>query len=179
MWRVIFGLSSARHLTVNDATLDEYEARHLPADTSWLKAPPLAIASPLWKFGTYSRTGRLSRVIDRTAEKQKLAAAAREESLRIQNARRRLASGRRVRLSELGLLESAEFELLLDLLGESVSPDMLSGNTSELVSADGSLRVRLEPTGDGRIAVIDTEEGSLAGPDQWMTVEDISEEVVL
>jgi uncharacterized protein (TIGR02677 family) len=179
MWRLVFGLNPARHLMVNDATLDDYEARQLSADTSWLKAPPLTIAAPLRKFGTFSRSGRLSRIIDRTAEKEKLAEAARDESMRIQNARRRFASGRRMRLSELGSLHTAEFEFLLDLIGESFSPDLFAGNSSELISADGSLRLQLEPTADGRIAVIDTEQGSLAGPDQWIKVENISEEVLL
>jgi hypothetical protein len=168
LWRTVFGLYPARHLTINDATLDDHEARHVPADTSWLDAPPLRISARARAGAGNSQTGMLSRIIDRTAEKEKLAAAAHEEALRILSAQARFGSGRRMRLSELEQLEAGEFDLFLDLLGEAVSMEILSGN--------GYLRVKLECTDDGREACIVTTEGTFCGPDHWISIEQISGE---
>src|SRR5438093_5887258 len=44
LWRTVFGLGPARHLIINDQTLDDYEARDVPPGTSWLDAPPLRIS---------------------------------------------------------------------------------------------------------------------------------------
>jgi uncharacterized protein (TIGR02677 family) len=149
LWRSAFGLAPARHLIINDATLDDHEARDVAAGVSWLDAPPLQISARLRASGTFSRTGRLSRIVDRTAEKKKLAAAARNEAMRILKAQARFASGGRMRLSDLEQLEAGEFELFLDLLGS----------------------VDLEPTGDGRVAVIQTPDGVFSGPDYWISIE--------
>jgi hypothetical protein len=169
LWRTVLGLCPARHLTINDATLDDYEAQHVPADTSWLDAPPVRISMRARAGAGNSQTGMLSRIIDRTAEKEKLAVAAHEEALRILSAQARFGSGRRMRLSELEQLEAGEFDLFLDLLGEAVSMEILSGN--------GCLRVKLEPTDDGREASIMTTEGTFSGPDHWISIEQISDVV--
>jgi len=166
LWRTVFGLCPARHLAIDDATLDDFEARDVPADTSWLDAPPVRISMRARAGDPH--TGMLSRIIDRTAEKEKLAAAAHDEALRILSAQARFGSGRRMRLSELELLEAGEFDLFLDLLGDATSV--------ELLSDDGFLRVKLEPTNDGREAAIMTTEGVFSGPDHWISIE--CEEVV-
>src|SRR5262249_22179859 len=137
LWRLIFGFSAARHLAINDATLDEYEARAYSANTSWLDAPPLRISTTLRESGSDSRTGRLSRIIDRTAEKEKLAAATREEAFRIANARNRFGTGRRMRLSELERLDPGEFDLFLDILGEAMSARVFPNEAVEILSGDG------------------------------------------
>lgn len=84
-----------------------------------------------------------------------------------------------MRLSEIGPLQSGEFDLLLDLIGEAVSADVLAGEAAEIFSGDGSLRVRLEPTDDGRLAVIQTTEGVFSGPDHWISIEAGSVEEVI
>jgi uncharacterized protein (TIGR02677 family) len=170
LWRAVFGLCPARHLVVNDTTLDDHEAQDSPADTSWLDAPPLKLSPRLRMSGNYSRTGRLSRIIDRTAEKVKLAAAADEEARRILSAQSRFAISGRMRLSELERLDTGEFDFFLDLLGEAVSAIVLGGDTVEILS-NGSLTVRLQPTDDARLAVIQTPEGIFSGPDHWITIE--------
>jgi uncharacterized protein (TIGR02677 family) len=177
LWRASFGLVSARHLIINDATLDDHEAQDVSANTSWLEAPPLRIPSRLRDYSNNSRTGMLSRIIDRTEEKEKLKAATREEALRILNAQKRFETGTRMRLSELDHLETAEFELFLDLLGEAVSARVFSTEAVEILSGDGCLRVKLEPTGDGREASISTSEGMFSGPDYWISIEQIPTEV--
>jgi uncharacterized protein (TIGR02677 family) len=170
LWRSVFGLSTARHLMVNEATLDEHEVQDISSNTSWLDSPPLRISSRLRASGTYSRTGRLSRIIDRTAEKNKLAAAAHEEAIRILSAQDRFGIGHRFRLSELGQLDHNAFDFFLDLLSEGVSPRVFDGDTVEVVSNDGSLKVKMEPIDDGQPAVIQTPEGVFSGPDHWVTI---------
>lgn len=177
LWRSMFGLSPARHLLVNDRTLDEHETKSVPANTSWLAAPPLRISTRFRRHGDSPQTGMLNRIVDRTADKQKLAAAAHEEAVRILQAQSRFGTGHRLRLSELDNLESGEFDMLLDLLGEAVSARVFSNEVVEILSADGSLSVRLEPTGDGREAIIVTDEGMFCGPDQWLRIDPILIEI--
>jgi uncharacterized protein (TIGR02677 family) len=166
-------------LIINDATLDDYEAQACPASTSWLDAPPLRISTTLRDSGSDSRTGRLSRIIDRTDEKEKLAAATREEAMRIMNAQARFGTGRRMRLSELEHLDPGEFDLLLDLLSEAMSARVFSDEPVEILSGDGCLRIKLEPTLDGRDARIPTTEGTLSGPDHWISIDQITGDVVM
>jgi uncharacterized protein (TIGR02677 family) len=172
LWRAAFGLCSARHLTINDATLDDREATEVSPNTSWLDSPPLQTS--VQDYRTSSRTRGLSRIIDRSAEKEKLAAAGRGEAQRLLNAQRRFGPGNRIRLSELEHLETDEFELFLDLLGEAVSVGMFSAEPVEILSGDGGLRIKLEPTCDGRQALIPTTDGELSGPDHWISIEQIS-----
>jgi uncharacterized protein (TIGR02677 family) len=176
LWRAVFGLCPARHLTVNDRTLDDHEAQKVPANASWMEAPPFRIPDQIRDFGLHSRIGMWSRIIDRTEEKEKLAAATREEALRILDAQRRFGTGRRMRLSELDHLESAEFDLFLDLLSEAVSARVFATEPVEILSADGCLRVSLEPTGDGSEALILTTEGVFSGPDYWIGIEHVADE---
>jgi hypothetical protein len=150
LWRALFGLCPARHLVVNDATLN---------DSAWRPA--------------------LTRIVDRTAEKHKLAAAVLEESVHTLNARARLGTGRRMRLSEIACLGTAEFGLLLDLLAEALSIRVFSTEPVEIVSGDGCLKVKLEPSEDGGEALVVTPDGVFCGPDHWITVERIFAHEVL
>lgn len=176
LWRAAFGLCPARHLIINDETLDDRESQEVPATTSWLDAPPLRL-SYRRDSRSDSRIGELSRMIDRSAEKEKLAAACQEEAQRLLNAQRRFGTGNRIRLSELEQLETGDFDVFLDLLGEAVSARVFAVEAVEAVeilSSDGSLRVKLEPTGDGREAMIVTTDGTFAGPDHWISMEQLS-----
>ena len=173
LWRAVFGLCPARHLSINNITLDDYEAQDIPANTSWLDAPPLRISLRLQEYGSHSQNAGLSRIVDRTLEKEKLAAATHEQALRILNAHARFGTGRRMRLSELENLDTGEFDLFLDLLGEAVSARVFSEDVVEIVSGNGCLRIKLEPTGDGQEALIHTGEGTLSGPDHWIGIEQV------
>jgi uncharacterized protein (TIGR02677 family) len=178
LWRAAFGLCSARHLAVDDETLDDRAAQHVPVNISWLEAPPLRVPTRLQDSRVNSRTGGLSRMIDRSAEKQKLAAASQREAQRLLNAHHRFGNGNRVRLSELEYLQAGEFELFLDLLGETVSNRVFESETTEILSGDGCFRIKLEPTEDGRDASILTADGMLSGPDHWISIERIPAELV-
>src|SRR5918996_3469016 len=88
-------------------------------------------------------------------------------------ARRRLATGDRVRLSDLGTLDPAEFALFLDLLGDALSVKVGIEEAVQVMSSDGTMHVRLEPTADGRTATVDTFTGRFSGPDHYVTIEDL------
>jgi uncharacterized protein (TIGR02677 family) len=170
LWRAAFALSPARHLTIDQDSLAERDLVPVPAQASWLEAPPIGISPRLRESGRYTRPGPASRVIDRTAEKAALARLLDEETAQIEAARRRLAPGRPVRLSELGALGRAEFDLLLDLLGEAVARRARPSDTIEATSSDGSLMLRLEPPADGAEAVLETAGGALRAPDFLVTI---------
>jgi hypothetical protein len=56
-------------------------------------------------------------------------------------------------------------------LGEAVSARVFSEEAVEIVSGNGCLRIKLEPTGDGQEALIHTGEGTLSRPDHWIGIE--------
>jgi uncharacterized protein (TIGR02677 family) len=170
LWRAAFGLAPARHLQINEETLDRFEARPISTNTSWLDAPPLRISPRLRKTGRHTRRGRLNHVIDRSREKALLAEAAETEARQIAAAQTRLAEHHPTRLSEIGDLEWDEFRLFLDLLGQALAAKVRDDETVEAVSGDGALRITLAPTGDDGIAVIRTSRGEFRGPDHFITI---------
>lgn len=173
LWRAAFALAPSRHLVIDAATLGEREARPVSAQTSWLEAPPLRIAPRLRASGRYLRRGRPNDVIDRSGEKALLAEAAAAEAEQIAAARRRLASGARSRLSDLGALDPTEFALFLDLLGDALAVKIGVDETVEVVSSDGTMHVTIEPTADGRAATIVTSAGRFSGADHYLTIRDL------
>src|SRR5262249_30642270 len=133
LWHAAFGLNSSRHWTIDDASLNDRESQSISPDTSWRDAPPLGILTQSQKYSVQSSVGALSRIIDRGAEKEKLAVSSREEAERLLNAQRRFCNSGRVRLSDLQFLETNEFDLLLDLLGEAMSSRVDSAEPVEVL----------------------------------------------
>ncbi len=172
LFRAAFALAPARHLSVDQASLSAREANPVAAETSWLDAPPLEISPRLRQSGHYNRRGAPGQVVDRSVEKAYLARLADEEAARMASARRRLATGRRLRLSELPYLDDVEVEILLDVLGAALAGRVAASDAVETVSSDGTLTVRLEPPDGGAHASVDTSIGRLEGPDFWITVAD-------
>lgn len=172
LWRAAFALAPARHLRVTPETLDAWDQAGLSARTRWRDAPPVRLAPRLRRTGRTKRRGPPQGVIDRSAAKAQLAAAEAAEAEQLELARRRLARGERVRLSDLAELDPRELSLLLDLLGQALARKRSRDDVVETTSSDGALEVVLEPTGDGAEAVIRTSEGDLRGPDHYLTVRD-------
>lgn len=170
LWRAAFGLTPARHLRIDQQTLDERDAKPVPPQESWLSAPPLCITPRLRQSGRYTRRGRPNEVIDCAAEKARLARAAEVEAEQIEAARRRLATGERIRLSEIGELDSAAFDLFLDLLGEALAARGTGNSPIETTSSDGSIVVKLSPIGNGHFATIKTSAGHFRGPDHFVVI---------
>jgi uncharacterized protein (TIGR02677 family) len=179
LWRAAFGLAPARHLRVDEDTLEERELNAVPPQTSWLKAEPLWISPRVRQSGRHIARGSVRGVIDRTKEKELLARLSRDESQQLAEAQRRLANGRRMRLSEMGELgTAAELELFLDLLGEALAGKVRPDETVIAHSSDGALRIQLEPAGDGREAVVPSPDGSLRGEDYYLTISEAFSEAV-
>jgi len=163
--RAAFALNPARHLAL-DADADEAS----PAGTSWLDAPPLRIHPRLRRYGEAAPRGPLASVRDRSEERAYLARQLAEESRQVEAARRRLATGRSTRLSDLGELDLPAFGLFLGLLGEALSEQVGPDATVERQTADGLLQIRLEPLAADSRARIATPQGVFAGRDHLITI---------
>ena len=138
-----FGLYGARHLGV---TLDADIAEALPATTSWWRAPPAPVPVSIRERGDRNPRGRVVRVADHRAQKERLMAERRQEADRREQAVVELvAVGER--LGEVRL-SGAALQVLLELLAQATArfgPE-LAGASAALVDADAVLWV--EP-GDG------------------------------
>jgi uncharacterized protein (TIGR02677 family) len=173
LWRAAFGLQPARHLSIDAVTLAARDEQPVSASTSWLAAPPIWVAPRLRQAGRHAPPGRPRPIVDRGREKAYLAELVAAEAEQVRRARARLATGARLRLSQLGALDAAEFELFLGLLGDALAAGAAQGGVVEAVSSDGSLLVRLEPCGDGTTARIDTPAGRFSGPDHFFEVREL------
>ena len=130
------------------------------------------MALRLRKTGSYTRKrGRQSKVVDHFREKAALRALIEAETAQLERARRRLATGERMLLSQIGLLDTTEFQLMLDLLGEALS-QMVGTGLVEVPSSDGTIIIEMEPTGDESLATITTSNGTLTGPDFHVRIRD-------
>ena len=166
--RAAFALNPARHFSLSAAL--EPGASDLPASTSWAEAPPLRIHPRLREYGEATPRGALPRVQERDEERRLLAAQFREEHAHIEAARERLATGKLTRLSEIGRLDGHAFQLFLSLLGEALTVQQSPGETVELQSGDGLLRIRLVPLGAESRAEVLTPTGVFTGRDHIMTI---------
>lgn len=179
LWRVAFGLSAARHLRVNDETLEAWEAEGANSRTSWNEAPPFFLTPRLRTLGHTTPRGPVRAVIDRSAERARLAELVAEEQDLANAARRTLATGQPRTLSELPVLTKRELDLLLDLLGGANASDTKPGESVEATSEDGSLEMVLETPSTGtQSAVVETEVGTLRGPNFVVTITELSTSAV-
>ena len=173
LWRTCFGLAPARHLTIDAATLEARTASPVPPSTPWREAPPILVDVRLRRTGRYERRGAPNRIRDRDAERRQLAAKLAAEEEIIRAARRRLATGVPVRLSELTELDDPSFRLFLTLLGDALARSRPGWSTVETTSADGTLSIALTVTGDGAVATIPTSAGLFTGPDHILEIHDL------
>ena len=165
MARAAFALQPARHLSLGAASDDE-----LPASTRWADAPPLVIHPRLREYGEATARGPLPKVRDRSAERALLAQQMAQESSQVEAARARLATGRPLRLSELGELDVHAFGLFLALLGEALADQSSPHASVERQTGDGLLHIRLEPLAVDSWARIDTPHGAFSGRDHLITI---------
>jgi uncharacterized protein (TIGR02677 family) len=170
LWRAAFGLTPARHLKIDDATLDERNTNPISGQTSWFDAPPIQISPRLRATGQIHRPGAPKAVVDFSRDKEQLAREAEAEAEAIAAAHRRFATGQPIRLSEMAYLDHAEFGLLLDLLGEALASRVSDDEPVEATSTDGTMIVSLLPTLDSRTAIIETSSGVFSGPDHIVVV---------
>lgn len=127
-----FALYGARHLGI---LLDAEIAEALPATTSWWRAPAAPVPVSIRERGDRNPRGRLVRVADHRAQKERLVAERRQEAeQREQAIAELLAVGDR--LDEVRL-SGAALQVLLELLGQATArfgPE-LAGVSTGLVDA--------------------------------------------
>lgn len=165
MGRAAFALQPARHFSMNPQAEE-----NLPATTPWADAPPLQINPRLREYGEAAPRGPLARVRDRSEERSLMAQQLSEESRQVEAARQRLATGRPVRLAELGNLDIHAFGLFLNLLGEALSEQQSPEHPVERHTGDGLLRIRMEPLDAATEARIVTPAGVFSGRDHLLTI---------
>ncbi len=170
LWRAAFCLNPTRHLVVDEATLTQREQAPISAQTSWFDAPPVIISPRLRKAGRHSAKATVRTIEDRTPAKRLLAQLAQDEAAQIAKAQTQLATGTRMRLSEIVELDAVAFDLFLDLLGEVLVNHIEPNQSAEADSSDGALHICLEPTRDGARATIVTSKGIFSGEDYFITI---------
>lgn len=171
LWRTAFALTPARHLRVNEETLNARARADEDARTRWLDAAPMFISPRLRRTGRTTMRGAPPPTVDRSAEKARLRAIADRQALELVRARDELLRRGRRRLADLGPLSRDEFRLFLDLVARALARPAPPQAPLEGLSVDGSLRVRLEPVPDGEWVTLETEQGDFRGRDHWVTIE--------
>ncbi len=164
LWRAAFALSPARHLALASA-------EEVAAATRWRDSPPITIHPRLRETGRLATRGGPPKIRDRSGDRADLANRLGEESAQTEAARRRLATGREARLSELGYLDRHSFRLFLALLGDALATQSDPRQAVECTTGDGTLQVRLEPLGADSEAAIPTELGIFRGRDYRILIQ--------
>ncbi|MDN3277965.1 TIGR02677 family protein [Frankia sp. RB7] len=163
--RAAFALNPARHFALNtDADAD------LSASTRWADAPPLRIHPRLREYGEAAPRGPTPRIRDRAEARARLALELAEESLQVEAARRRLATGQPTRLSDIGKLDQHAFGLFLGLLGEALTEQARPDAAVTRQTGDGLLHISLTPLAAESRAEIQTPHGVFSGRDHLITI---------
>lgn len=170
LWRSAFALHSARHLHIDQATLDARDVAEESPKISWLEARPIAISPQLRLTGRHSPRGPTRSIVDRSEARALLARIAEAEAEELARAQAVLAIGTATRLSRLAVLSPVEFGLLLDLLGEALARRGPDGALVEATSSDGSLRIVMKPLPGAGLATLRTSYGAFVGPDHDVTI---------
>lgn len=129
------------------------------------------LAPRLRTTGRAATRGATLATIDRSAEKAQLTLLARQQAAQLQRASDQLLRGGRRRLAELGPLDLFEFRLFLELLAQALAASTTMNTRSHAYSADGSLRIVLEPMEDAKWVEVQTTDGTFHGRDHWITIE--------
>ncbi len=165
LFAAAFGLWPARH-----AHLPSPDGEARAPTTSWLDAAPVDVAPALRTTGTLGTRGRSTPIADPA---QVRAARVREQAKRLaahDSLRASLSTDGEVRLSQFGELPAAEFAELLGILAAGLAAPLAEDGARRAMTIDGRVEVTLRDAGDGRIAVIASDDGELSGPDLWVEI---------
>ena len=173
LWRAAFGLTPARHLSIDEDTLQQREQQPVGNNTSWLEAPPLQVSPRLRATGNYRKLGLPPAVDNRDQARALLAQQLAAEGEQVRAARARLATGEFTCLSELGELDQNSFALFLQLLGEALSAAREPGQAVSVITGDGSLRIEMEPLAEDSYAEIHAASGIFCGRDHRLCITDL------
>ena len=162
--RAAFALHPARHLAL--AVPDE----KVSANTPWHLAPGIEVLPKLREQGMLPTRGAPTRILDRSKERELLAARVAEEAAQTEVARARLADDREMRLSELGELDASAFRMFLNLLGEALASQTNPDEPVERQTGDGTMSVRLVPLEPSSRAELSTALGRFSGRDHLIHI---------
>ncbi len=176
LWRAAFGLSAARHLTVDAARLQDEDADPTSADTSWADARPVVIDPQLRKSGRERVASATRGVVDTSDARRELKRRLAEERRQEAETRGQLLALGRCRFSQIDELSAPAFALLLELLGDAVD-NRRRGTSSTGSSKDGRLRMTVQWESDDNaedlipVATINTDAGRLKLKDGVFDIE--------
>ena len=171
--RAAFGLYSARHLAVDSETWQRWSDDAALVGAPWAYAPPIEISPQLRKTGSYERKGRPNQVVDRSAARALIALQVKQQAEQIAAARQRLATDGTVHLSALAGLDGTAFGLFLSLLGDALVARPPDGGPIHTASSDGTMRIELTPIPDAGFVALESEHGTLWGPDHLVRIVDL------
>jgi uncharacterized protein (TIGR02677 family) len=169
LWSSAFAIGSVRHLRVNHETIEQRDQQPVPADRSWLDAPPISIAPRLRSTGRSPTAAPARRIVDCAAGRRELRRRQDDELQRLAKAQRSLIDLGPRRLSEIHDLESDAMHLLLELL-DNAAGCRLRGRQGTALSEDGSLRIYVDWNSPQQIATIETSTGYLHSRDAHIHV---------
>ena len=160
---VSFGLAPARHLALDEHTIDERERCPVPPTTSWRDAPPVEISPRLRATGSYERRGAPSRVRDRAAERRAIAHTIEAQRVELARLRAQLIHESPAAIGEFPLIDAEARTLLLELLGDALAQRRHLGDPVATRSIDGSYEVEVYPADVGESLLV-MPDGVLVGP---------------
>jgi uncharacterized protein (TIGR02677 family) len=177
LWRAAFGLSPARHLSIDEETLAEREQTPISPQHSWWDAPALTVNAKLRTTGSYARRGgAAAQVRDRRQEKAILAQQIVEENEQTRRARNRLATGETTTLSDIGELDEESFRYFLRLLGEALATAENPHQPIHTTTGDGAIEIEMTPLPQTQQAKIHTPIGVFSGRDYQIRITDLEME---
>lgn len=168
LWQRAFGLHAARHFH-----LAEEDVELTSASTSWWDAEPVEVAVRLRTHGRISKAGRPSPAADHSSAREWMAQRRRREQARREAAARRFVDSGPQRLGELGRLDDAELQLLLELLDCGLAAPAGERGEHRAHSRDGALAITLTPPAcdaPGPMVAIATPRGVLRARDWTLEV---------
>ena len=116
-----------------------------PSGTSWLDAPSVPVAAILRTSGSTSHRGRPAAVRDPALARAHRQAAQAAELARRESVRRQLLTDGTVDLADLGDLEPAGFDALLELLSVALAASRATDGVRRATSIDGQVEIELHP----------------------------------
>ncbi len=173
LWRAAFGLTAARHLSIDEETLAAREQTPVSSQRSWWDAPPLTINPRLRATGSYARRGAAAKIRDRGKARAQLAWQIARESEQARQARRHLATGETTTLSAIGKLDEGSFRYFLQLLSEALASADNTEAAIHTTTGDGAIEIEMEPLAADQRAQIHTPSGIFSGRDYQIRITDL------
>ena len=161
LWRAAFGLSPARHMTVDPERLEGLEMTPVSEHTTWAESPPVVIDPSLRRYGRQRTTSASRSIVDSTEARRELRRRLVAERQQERVVRQELFDLGKRRFSEIGDLSADSFGLLTDLLGAAADARRPNAATSVGTSHDGGFQIYVEWTQELGMASISTAAGTL------------------